>query len=83
MQLRTGRHRRGEHPDPLPAPATLEAYEARLREIAFQRFLRKSAGLAAAHVSHRRPSIAGRIGAAFKRAVHRVTRSPRLASTTF
>jgi hypothetical protein len=51
---RTGRHRRGERPDPIPAPATKEDYEARLREIAFERFIRKSAGLAAAHVSHRK-----------------------------
>lgn len=74
MLLPTGRHRRGERPDPLPAAATREEYEARLREIAFQRFMKKSAVLAAAHVSHRKPSIAARIGAAFKRAVHRVTR---------
>lgn len=76
---RTGRHRRGEGPDPIPAPATKEDYEARLREIAFERFIRKSAGLAAAHVSHRKPSIAARITVAFKRAVHRATRTPRLA----
>jgi hypothetical protein len=78
---RTGRHRRGERPDPIPAPATKEEYEARLREIAFERFLKKSSGLAAAHVSHRKPSIAARIGAAFKRTVHRITRTPRLVAT--
>lgn len=94
---RTGRHRRGEspvpipqsehpelipqsqRPDPIPAPATKEEYEARLREIAFERFMRKSADLAAAHVSHRKPSIATRIAAAFKRAIHHTTRTQRLA----
>jgi hypothetical protein len=76
---RTGRHRRGERPDPIPAPATKDEYEARLREIAFERFMSKSAGLAAAHVSHRKPSIATRIGTAFKRAIHRITRTPSLA----
>ncbi|WP_205326671.1 hypothetical protein [Glycomyces sp. YM15] len=80
LPLPTGRHRRGERPDPIPAPATREAYEARLREIAFQRFLRKSADLAAVHVSHRKPSLAARIGTAFKRAVHAITRTPRLTS---
>jgi hypothetical protein len=79
VPLRTGRHRRGEQPDPLPRPATREAYEERLREIAFERFIRKSAGLAAAHASHRRPSIATRLGAAFKRAVRHVTRASRPA----
>ncbi|MDR7339262.1 hypothetical protein J2S69_002981 [Glycomyces lechevalierae] len=80
VPLRTGRHRRGEQPDPLPRPATRKAYEERLREIAFERFLRKSAGLAAAHASHRRPSIAARVGAALKRAVLHVTRTSRSAA---
>ena len=74
---RTGRHRRGEAPDPIPAPATKEDYEARLREIAFERFIRKSAGLAAAHVSHRKPSVAVRFGKWFKASVRTVTRAQR------
>jgi hypothetical protein len=82
VPLRTGRHRRGERPDPLPAPPTEEAYLAALRDIAWARFLKHSADLAAAHTKPRRRSLAARFGAAFSRAVHRVTRTARVAPST-
>lgn len=82
LPLRTGRHRRGERPDPLPAPPTEEAYLAALRDIAWARFLKHSADLAAAHTKPRRRSLAARFGAAVARAVRRVTRTARVAPVT-
>lgn len=75
VPLRTGRHRRGEAPDPLPAPPTEEAYLEALRDIAWARFLKHSAQLAAAHVKPRRRSLVERIGSAIATAFRRATKT--------
>ncbi|THV41309.1 hypothetical protein [Glycomyces buryatensis] len=95
--LRTGRHRRNEFPDPLPAPPAAAAPPrpprsrprpypvdpfSKLREDAWAAFLADSEPLAAAHNAPRAASRIGRIKAAFLRAVHRVTLSSRTCTTT-
>lgn len=80
-----GRHRRADHPvEPFrrPAPRTEAEYTARLQEIAWDRFLRKTADLAACHARQPKRPFIVRLTSACKRAVHRVTRTPRLASAT-
>ncbi len=65
--LRTGRHRRGEAPDPF----------TKLREDAWTRFLETSEILAQAHIAKPRPSRLRALGATLRRAFHRITRTSR------
>jgi hypothetical protein len=67
--LRTGRHRRGEAPDPF----------TKLREDAWARFLASSEVLAQAHVTRPRRFRLRALGAALRRAVRRITRGSRPA----
>lgn len=77
---RTGRHRRGELPDPLPAQRRPRPHRepaatfGKFREDAWTRFLDHSAVLAEAHLAPRRE---GRFRAALLRALRRITSSLR------
>lgn len=57
------------------APRTEAEYAARLQEIAWSRFLRKTADLAACHVRQAKPPLMVRLASAIKRAVATITRS--------
>lgn len=80
----TGRHRRDEQSYRRPAPRTEAEYTARLQEIAWDRFLRKTADLAACHVRQSKPPLAIRLASAVKHAFATITRRSRTlpAATT-
>jgi hypothetical protein len=84
---RTGRHRRGELPDPLPETRRPRLYLepaaafGNLREDAWTRFLDGSAVLAQAHTAPRKPSFATRVRTFLGGAVRRITRTARLSTT--
>lgn len=76
----TGRHRRAGKPlEPFqrPAPRSEAEYTARLQEIAWDRFIRKTAELAACHVRQVKPPLAVRVATAIKRAFGTITRTSR------
>lgn len=84
----TGRHRREDQPvapveplDPFrrPAPRSEAEYTAKLQEIAWARFLRKTADLAACHVRQPKPPLLTRLISAFKR-VAAITRPNRASA---
>jgi len=80
---RSGRHRRGELPDPIPEDRRPRPYPepavtfGKLREDAWTRFLDLSAVLAEAHTAPRKPRIATRLRSMFARAVRHITRTAR------
>lgn len=84
---RTGRHRRGELPDPIPEPRRPRPHPEpaatfdKLREDAWHRFLDQSQVLAAAHTTPRKPTLAARLRTTLRRTVRHLTRIPRALIT--